>query len=552
MNSDRDIFNDYRDDHLSKDDIELHKTLHKQLRVVEPALNKAEDNFQNLVSMPDLLYVFYNSKPGILTDTIRESFRYVEARNDFNHSRIDCPVLINTLKTPRLFTMLLNSLSISDIANSKSIDNLDRVTQMFETHTSGYLQAPSVENSKLNSSNELALKFLTHFAIQNNFGIDINEFKAGTDKKLLINIRSLSTNVSSIFDEYTKLLLNPGYNERRGNLIESIFEDTSPYLPWAITGYVPSRLGITPSSTFKLFENLRLNANNDNVHLWNLFSPIYHSYLLQCFKDGALRKEFNEFLFPNKENDSKINKLLKDFYTENINTLTEEKIYLESLNLLEEFSTTGFDSIQGLNKRRNFTYEFNLSSNFPFERGILTSHNPKTISIILVSSSASTMLELDRSGRIYNLPVGIEREIPGIRDLILLEVIGNLISIAKSKNEKLISTIDNNKIVNTAISPLNKKEDIRKLEDINEEEIPEEKEEKKSNFEPVLKKTELKRFLKSLISSEKQQIEEKTENEVPQSYNQTKVFYDISEIKKQLGDDILSDPDILTEILNLI
>lgn len=248
---------------------------------------------------------------------------------------------------------------------------------------------------------------------------------ARPEEKITIpdSLRPLHDRVFAFFDYYKKLLTNFDLDEWEENRLIRTLHWTAPFLPQALSSFIPASLEITPQSAIKLFQT-RAELSPVPTFIWK-------RHLLKALEFGAkdayringLPKDLAKYQHLDVQNDQAASKILSEHYQRlGLSEADLENAYNKKFEWLDKLTELYFKHLkQDIVHHPQKRLQINLAETSIFDNILLTSQYPNTLIFILRFKDGNTplTLEIDKNQRPYGLPAKLISENPHFMDLIL-------------------------------------------------------------------------------------------------------------------------------------
>lgn len=265
-------------------------------------------------------------------------------------------------------------------------------------------------------------------------------------------IKDLQVRVCDYFDYYTELMTDFGIEDWDELRFMMSLRLNQPYLPAALGGYIPGRLGITPSSAIKLYDE-RVDAFKSNLGLgiwpekaWvKLFADIKRN-TREAYRENNFPEALREYQHYNEATDVRASAHLNNTYGQQ-KLRNDDHIQLLDSNsqLLETLNARRKEILKCIKDKENYNslYKFKTAG-AAFKSVTLSSQNRDVLVFVLHFQDLQKThltVEIDSQGNIYGFPNRLLKDRPFVAELairdILLPVIGDIEGKRDSKSAKV-------------------------------------------------------------------------------------------------------------------
>lgn len=242
------------------------------------------------------------------------------------------------------------------------------------------------------------------------------------------SLKNLHERMMAYLDYYAYFLTNPNVSTEQ--MINYTFSASwiGGHMFQTLGLYIPARLGLTPSSSIKMFE-----AKTEQLP-FGIKKKVFN-YLVRevrdAFRPDALPDHLNKYQHYDRETDQQAAGQLLHYYSNTVMTPAESD--LEQL-----FSRLGLYRKRLLSDIKASKKELRipLPEHPAIGEVLVTSQYPQTLMFILFmrKDNSHVTLEVNGSDRMYGVPVNLTREYPHIADVIAVDIISKILKEAKQRH----------------------------------------------------------------------------------------------------------------------
>lgn len=266
--------------------------------------------------------------------------------------------------------------------------------------------------------------------------LPIQTLARSKDFHLPNQLKPLNDRLTSYFDYYVPFLVNPRSID---NTELQLFLLTSLWSGWhfqdGLSGFVPARLGLTPSSVIKLYKE----AVRSYVFGGRFFKSSLEPAARISYKPGALPEELGIYLHQNDAVDKKAVIALTDHYENGKPALPENGNQdLDTLLL----RARRYQQVLRADILKSKEKYLRVSLNHPLlDHVLLTNQYQYKQTLIVIAKfldqQTHLTLEINGDGNLYGLPVGLKDKIPNIGELLAQDIITPVLAEAKSRHPEV-------------------------------------------------------------------------------------------------------------------
>lgn len=375
--------------------------------------NKAY-NESILPETPSLCAMIYqNGQPAFLAyaDAIRSV--YVAARAaqkiEANDPRI------GRLMEKELYSHRIRGVSLADIEQMPlplSLTDISRINRLF--------------NQSLIS--RFIFGYRDHIIQHIATGLPVFELARPQEFKTPVGLKPLQARLSSYLDYYLGYINLPQVDiEKDMDLLWALSFGRRGLIQ-GLAYYIPARLGITPASGIKLFDEKA--AIHPYPMAWELLKKRTANEMCHAYRIDALPPAISKYLHYDQTSDTQASKLFKAYLEGQSSDNQPDQISDQDMMFLRYRRYQKVLRADVLKSEEKF---LRLPMTHPLIREvIIASQYKQTMMFILLlnNDQAHLTLEVNGNNRVYGIPGDLLRESPHSGDLLIKEVLGAVLNYA--------------------------------------------------------------------------------------------------------------------------
>lgn len=247
-------------------------------------------------------------------------------------------------------------------------------------------------------------------------------------------LQALDARLTAYFDYFTGIMDNPGSTNSQILYLTGTMAFGAPFFPEGLYAYLPARLGITPSSTLKLFSNfLQLPPVLMEKQL-----AVLDRKIGMAIRPNNLPEDLSIYQHYNPGIDSKASKILGDYYGPRTGEQSQAHENMAGLSArLELYRRTFYSAtraaIEKPSKNSPDRVALVLPEHYVTSKVAVTTQYPNTMMFILQFPDDQTHLTLELGKKLYGLPTRLVTEQPHIGELIMNDLLPPLLAQLKSR-----------------------------------------------------------------------------------------------------------------------
>lgn len=260
-------------------------------------------------------------------------------------------------------------------------------------------------------------------------------------KNLSPSLRKLQRNLDAYFDHFVDLTLDPTLELEDRNILLQAIAWGGPMFDAAFAGYLPARLGISPSSAMKIYKQKELEGlvrggrNWRNVRKTHLEHSTREAYLIDALPDDLAPYQFYD-----EATDARATRAIQSHYKTAISSDTEQFAFHERARSATDRLVSTFPKVI----KRIFS-DPDQRIELPIEEGhaisgvTVTAVNRRTLMFIVhLGEDTHVTLEMNRDRQLFGLPPELLKKYPNIGDMIKADVLPPLLDLFPAQKQEVV------------------------------------------------------------------------------------------------------------------
>lgn len=211
------------------------------------------------------------------------------------------------------------------------------------------------------------------------------------------------------------------------------------WLIYSLGCYLPARLGLTPSSVIKLYQQQTTDVSS---FLHSSIRKEMEKQIRFSFSKDTLPGDLVDYQYYNSQNDKTATQLLLKFYgSQDLKDSEMASASTDSEQLLKRLGTYRKTTYAEIRNSSNNRLILNLPENSAIDKVVITNQrqNKQVLIFILKFKDGQThlTLEIDSRNKLYGLPEELIRENPHIGDFLLKDILTPFLEEMRQKHPNI-------------------------------------------------------------------------------------------------------------------
>lgn len=325
-----------------------------------------------------------------------------------------------------IYSRLVRDTSLSDIEQMRLPLNLDQISQI--NRMLRLYMFPRLRRYECLSQDALWL-LPTQTLARTQF-VD-----KGKNKPIPMQLRNLSSRAVAYLDYYLPFLTTHFVDK---DAVYAFYQNIRwiGRNIWPTFGhYVPARLGLSPASTIKIFED-KLDEMNLPFGVGKRILNLMEKEARDAYRKDALPVHLHKYLHYDRSKDQEAGVTLQEYYAAKYSSFEALPASVDELfNRLSLYRKSFARDI----KTASCDLRLQLPQHPVIGEILLTSQYPQTLMVVLLFKKGGlhVTLEVNSSQRVYGLPRNLVAESPHVIDLLGKDIFGTILDQAKQRHPEV-------------------------------------------------------------------------------------------------------------------
>lgn len=368
-----------------------------------------------------LAETLYRGNPfcHIFTDKARSLFEAAQIAKRYSS---DNPGITQLLKTA-IFNRKVRGVSLADVeslSTALSLEDIKGINRLIRN----------------NFFSQFTLK--GNDRVVQNIAINLPTLDLARPGEVVIppQLRPLRDRMRAYFDYYVEFIRSPLIDSQQELGFLKALAFTGSNLIQGLGCYMPARLGITPASALKLFDE-KVSLQPSSI-AWRVFKKRIEQEITNAYRADTLPEALRSYQHYNPKADLRAATLLLPYYQNALTTVEQTGGLLEPEEIFSKFRRYQRPLRADILRSKDKFLKVSVCHPVISEVTIATQYKQTMIFVLFLSDNQTRLtIEVNGDNRIYGIPGNLYRENPHVGDLLISDVLRPVLDYAKVQHPEI-------------------------------------------------------------------------------------------------------------------
>ncbi len=247
-------------------------------------------------------------------------------------------------------------------------------------------------------------------------------------RKIEPSLKPLQNNLEAYFDYYVDMAIDPSLDSDTELQFSNTLGWLGPTFNAALAGYLPARLGISPSSAIKIYAQKTQQKFREGKSGWNIAKAHADTHLVEAYLEGSLPEDLAPYQFYNEEADARAAHILETHYRNALSSNEDQfEAHEKAKKEKAQFGASAASVFKQIFRDPDQRIELSMDHGAISRVTVTATNRRVAMFVIHLGEDTHVTLEMDKEGRVFGIPPSLLKKHPNIGDMLLADILPPLL-----------------------------------------------------------------------------------------------------------------------------